>query len=75
MAANPITETELEAYCRRRHIVKSVWEGDLLMRLDDAVMAIWAEKAGKGGSVEVEARIDDPRAVRGLLSSIRERMG
>lgn len=75
MAANPITETELEAYCRRRHIVKSVWEGDLLMRLDDAVMAIWAEKAGKGGSVEVEARIDDPTAVRGLLSSIRERMG
>ena len=74
MASNPITETELAAYRQRRHIAMSVWEGDLLMRLDDAVMAIWAEKAGKGGGVEVEARIDDPRAVRGLLSSIRERM-
>lgn len=47
MAANPITETEFEAYRRRRHIVASIWEGDVLMRLDDAVLEAANTKAPK----------------------------
>jgi hypothetical protein len=74
MAANPLTDEALEAYERRALVGFSAWEKDLIFRVDDAVLAVWAEQTKTGAPAEVEAPIDDPGAVRGLLSGIRERM-
>lgn len=70
MAANPITEEALEAYCRRRLVDLSVWEGDLLIRLDDAVLAIWAQQAkapAKGQEMTEEIPVTDTAGVRGIF--------
>lgn len=72
MASNPITETELEAYCRRRHIVKSVWEG-IAVRLDDAVLAIWA-RGGQGRDSRSRSQHRRPTGRSRSPTSIRERM-
>lgn len=39
MDINALTWTELDAFCRRSLVEMSVWEADLVMRLDDAVLA------------------------------------
>lgn len=70
MAANPITEQELAAYCRRRHVPLSIWEGDLILKVDDAVLAVWAEQtkttsANSGQPVP----ISDTAGVRALFRS------
>lgn len=78
MAANPITELEFEAFCRRRHIRPTIWEGDMLMRLDDEVLAAKANPSAAATDdpdpSDRSAPVTDRKAVRGLLAGIGERM-
>lgn len=74
MAANPISYQELEAFCRSRLVTLSAWEIELLMRLDDTVLAIWAEKsakttAGQGDPIPVT----NTEGVRGLFQDLKAR--
>ena len=75
MAANPISYQEIEALCRRRLVEFTAWEVALLMRLDDAVLAIWAEKAakdkpgGEGGPIPVT----NTQGVRALFQDLKAR--
>jgi hypothetical protein len=71
MAANPITYQEVEAYERKALVRLSAWETDLLMRLDAAVLAVWA------GNRNPAARPDEPNEpipaenVKGLKALFR----
>ncbi|MFA5567950.1 MAG: hypothetical protein WC972_04805 [Trueperaceae bacterium] len=58
MDINPITYAELDAFCRRMLIEPSVWEADLIMRLDDAALS-----AMRGGSRPAPKPTDPPEAV------------
>jgi hypothetical protein len=42
MAAGPLTYLELEAYERKALVRLSAWETALIMRIDDAVLTVWA---------------------------------
>lgn len=46
MAANPLTYSELEAFERKALVRFTAWETDLLMRVDDVVLAAWAGEQG-----------------------------
>ena len=39
MDINPISDLDLEAFCRRRLLALTSWQKDLLFQLDDAAMA------------------------------------
>jgi hypothetical protein len=41
MAANPLTDEGLEAYCRRRLLSLSWWQKGLIFDLDDAALGAW----------------------------------
>lgn len=74
MAANPISYQEVEALCRRRLVEFTAWEVALLMRLDDAILAIWAEKAAKdkpGADGAIPA--SDTKSVRSMLQGLAAR--
>ena len=58
MDLNPISYAELDAFCRRTLIEPSVWEVDLIMRLDDAALS-----AMRGGSKPTPKPTDPPEAV------------
>ena len=58
MDLNPISYAELDAFCRRTLIEPSVWEVDLIMRLDDAALS-----AMRGGSRPAPKPTDPPEAV------------
>lgn len=58
MDLNPISYAELDAFCRRTLIEPSVWEADLIMRLDDAALS-----AMRGGSKPAPKPSDPPEAV------------
>lgn len=45
MASNPLTYSELEAYERKSKVCFRAWEVDLIMDLDDVVLAGWAEQS------------------------------
>lgn len=74
MAANPLSYLELEAFSRMEMIAIPPWEVGLLMRLDDAVLTVFAKKSAKPDDDKTEVEIKDRRGVRGLLSGIRDRM-
>lgn len=69
MAANPITYSEIEAFCRLRFIRLPVWELNLLRRLDEAVLAVWAAQAPKPGGNKEPIPITDTAGVKALLLS------
>ncbi|MBP8062385.1 MAG: hypothetical protein KAY29_00805 [Brevundimonas sp.] len=76
MAANPISYQELDAFCRARLVELTAWEAGLLMRLDDAVLAIWAEKSAKTkptGAAPEPIPVSDTGSVRALLMDLAER--
>ena len=64
-----ITYTEFDAFCRRALVEPTVWEGDLLMRLDDAVLAVWAAQAPKGKGTSEPIPVSDTEGIRALLAS------
>jgi len=65
MSQNPITETEFDAYCRRRGVTPRIWEGDVFMRLDDAYLAALSNKgdAIDDDPSDVSAPLKDPKKV------------
>jgi hypothetical protein len=77
MAANPLTYAELEAFERKALVRFSAWEADLLMRLDDAVLSIWAgqskPKGGKAPAKNGEIPVDNPKAIGSLFRGIAAR--
>lgn len=74
MAANPICDLALEAFCRRKLMVMSSWEKDLIFRLDDAVRA--AVDAGKPTTTPASAQepaeipVSDVKSVKGFFRSL-----
>jgi hypothetical protein len=68
MAACPLTYTELEAFERKALVEFSAWQADLIMRLDDAVLAVWAEKAKPGGS-PTEIVASDTESLRTMVKA------
>ena len=77
MVANPLTYTELEAFERKALVRFSAWETDLLMRVDDAVMASWAEQAPKPKPKGVEKNGEIPMSnttgIRALFQGFKAR--
>lgn len=73
MSPNPITYADIEAYERKTLNRFSAWETDLIVRIDDAILDA-IKPSASDTPAEAEADVKDPRAVRGLLSGIRDRM-
>jgi hypothetical protein len=79
MAVNPISVEAIDAFCRRFLVDMSVWEAELLCRLDDTVLAVWA------GSVKRPAPdhnappepipASHPRGIKALLQGLAVRRG
>lgn len=75
MSAGPITYLEIEAYLRVMRDDLTAFEVSIIRDVDLAVLAVLADQRPKAdnASKEVEAPIDDPEAVRSVLSGFRER--
>lgn len=43
MGAAGIPLTEIEAWCRLRHIRLTDWELDAILAMDNAVLSVWAD--------------------------------
>lgn len=71
MAPNPITYLELEAFERKALVRFTAWETDLLMRVDDAVLAaIAGEKPITASTKSEPVPASDPKGVKALLRGI-----
>ena len=76
MAANPLTFVEMEAFERKALVSFSAWEADLIMRLDDAILDVFARNAPKPSGRAKAADepegipITDTKSVKGLLRGI-----
>jgi hypothetical protein len=80
MAANPITYEAIDAFSRRTCMDLSAWETDLIVRIDDAILAIIAEQAAKpaendasGQSGGSQIPVSNPRGIRDLFRGIARR--
>ena len=76
MAANPLTYTELEAFERKALVRLSAWQADLIMRLDDAVLAVWNEKARKAtdrNEPTTELPVTDVSGLKAMFKATAER--
>lgn len=81
MAANPITDEGLEAFCRRRLLDLSWWQKDLLFRLDDAALSAWAGDRKAARQARDEPTIDadkqiavgDAKGLKAMLGSFAKR--
>lgn len=76
MASNPLTYTELEAFERKSLISFTVWETEVLMRIDDAVLAAWAgeeRRATANGPGEFGYPIDDVAGIRTMVKATAAR--
>lgn len=70
MSANPITFAEIEAFDRLTYAGLGPWEVDLICRLDDAVLTVFAEKAAKKpGEVEI-VPFEDGEAVKAFMTQL-----
>lgn len=71
----PLTYSEIEAYERKALITFTAWEADLLMRLDDTVLAVWSGKGGADKPATVEGATDQIPVsdVRSLKEMVRAR--
>lgn len=70
MAANPLSFTEIEAFCRLRQVTLSAWEVGVICRMDDAVMAVWAEEAKPKGRETGPVQASNTAGVRGLFQKL-----
>lgn len=78
MSANPISELEFEAYCRRTYWSPTVWESNLLLRLDDTALRVWGEKAGARTPpqpAEEGIPVTNVAAIGGLIRGMAARRG
>lgn len=71
MAANPLTYQELEAFERKNLVCLSAWQADLIMRLDDAVLAVWNQKALRTGSDNqtTDIPVSDVEGIRAMVKA------
>ena len=73
MAANPLTFVEMEAFERKALISFSAWEADLIMRIDDTILDVFARNAPKSsGKTKATDEpegipINDGKSLKGLL--------
>lgn len=65
---------EVEAYQRQLLVNFSAWQVETIILLDDAVRGVWATTDKTPATDNATVAIDDRKGVRGLLSSIRDRM-
>lgn len=73
MAANPISYSEIEAYCRLSLIQPTAWEVGVLRRLDQAVLKVAGEKAKRATRAKDEPAaipVQNTGAVRALFTDI-----
>ncbi len=63
MAVNPLTYSELEAFCRLTKVEFSAWQVSVLMRLDDLALRI-ADERSKGA--KPRPRDDEQTGYRGM---------
>lgn len=80
MAANPITYEAIDAFCRRTCMALSAWETDLIVRMDDAILAIIAEQTAKppasdagGTGGDSQIPVSNGRGIRDLFRGIARR--
>lgn len=60
MSVNPLTDLDLEAYCRRRLLRLTSWQKDLLFRLDDAAIGAWNGRRREAAAAQQAARDEAP---------------
>lgn len=72
MASNPLTFTEIEAFCRLRLVPLSAWEVGVICRIDDAVLAVWAEeaKSSQPSRPSGPVSVKDTGGIRGLMQKL-----
>lgn len=81
MGVNPLSDLELEAFDRRTCAELSAWEKDLIMRLDDAVIAAVrgdaptapAKKPDGEPADPIEVTPDNPQGVAAMFRGIAAR--
>ena len=76
MVANPLTYTELEAFERKALYSFTAWEAEMLMRLDDAVLAVWAGQMPKPKPKVMpngEIPVSNVKGVRALFQGLMAR--
>jgi hypothetical protein len=66
MAANPLTYQEIEAFTRLERVDLRPWEVEVLCRIDDAVLGVWANESRPSTGASVK----DPEAVRSVMQSV-----
>lgn len=67
MAANPLTNLELEAFCRLRGLALRRWEVETIFRLDDAVLALMAKRRPSAQDEPAMVPMSDTAGVRAVL--------
>lgn len=76
MAANPICDLALEAFCRRKLMRMSSWEKDLIFRLDDTILNAWAAATTKpppntpSAQEPTEIPASDVKSVKGFFRGL-----
>jgi hypothetical protein len=77
MAANPLTYCELEAFERKALVHFSAWEADLLMRVDDAVITVWAgqitKPKGREKTADGAIPVSNPTGLKALFRGLMGR--
>lgn len=76
MAANPLTWQELDAFCRRSRIDLTAWEADLIFRLDDVVLGVFAKSRPASNPKTVEPAqipVDNVGGLKGLFRGLAVR--
>lgn len=76
MASNPLTYSEIEAFARLSRIELTAWEADLYCRLDDAVLAAWADETQTSNPAEEEPSaipVSDVASLKAMLKGTAAR--
>jgi len=74
MAVNPLTYSELEAFCRLTKVEFSAWQVSVLMRLDDIALRVSSErKDGKKPRTHTAATVEPTKGISPVRAMLIER--
>lgn len=74
MAVNPLTYSELEAFCRLTKVEFSAWQVSVLMRLDDLALRVSSErKDAKKPRANTAATVEPARGLSPVRAMLIER--
>jgi len=74
MAVNPLTYSELEAFCRLTKVEFSAWQVSVLMRLDDLALRVSSErKDGKKPRTPTAATVEPTKGISPVRAMLIER--